>query len=225
MTPEGCISQSVPPPLLGHTGAVRSGAVEVVIAKAGAGARCGRLCRLVPHGATQVPDPASSRMESIPLLFPRSCQDFVVDLTLEHLAGQGASTVALVSDDTASSTGRSRFDAFWLTVSRVPGLEMGVALLGSFSIDFGTKAARELLRHSRLPDAVVCGSDLVALGVVREFRQSGIALAATRTEMIMMLATPMAPTSRATASKALPRQPRPGIVGYRARYGGIRNPV
>jgi hypothetical protein len=50
-------------------------------------------------------------------------------------------------------------------------------------------------------------------------------LAATRTEMIMMLATPMAPTSRATASKALPRQPRPGIVGYRARYGGIRNPV
>jgi LacI family transcriptional regulator len=164
-------------------------------------------------------------MESIPLLFPRSCQDFVVDLTLEHLAGQGASTVALVSDDTASSTGRSRFEAFWLTVSRVPGLEMGVALLGSFSIDFGTKAARELLRHSRLPDAVVCGSDLVALGVVREFRQSGIALAATRTEMIMMLATPMAPTSRATASKALPRQPRPGIVGYRARYGRIRNPV
>jgi hypothetical protein len=225
MTPEGCISQSGPPPLLGHTGAVRSGAVEVVTAKAGAGARCGRLCRLVPHGATQVPDPASSRMESIPLLFPRSCQDFVVDLTLEHLAGQGASTVALVSDDTASSTGRSRFDAFWLTVSRVPGPEMGVALLGSFSIDFGTKAARELLRHSRLPDAVVCGSDLVALGVVREFRQSGIALAATRTEMIMMLATPMAPTSRATASKALPRQPRPGIVGYRARYGGIRNPV
>ena len=176
MTPEGCISQSGPPPLLGHTGAVRSGAVEVVAAKAGAGARCGRLCRLVPHGATQVPDPASSRMESIPLPFPRSCQDFVVDLTLEHLAGQGASTVALVSDDTASSTGRSRFDAFWLTVSRVPGLEMGVALLGSFSIDFGTKAARELLRHSRLPDAVVCGSDLVALGVVREFRQSGIAI-------------------------------------------------
>jgi LacI family transcriptional regulator len=102
--------------------------------------------------------------------------DLGIRLTLEHLAGQGASTVALVSDDTASSTGRSRFDAFSLTVSRVPGLEMGEALLGSFSIDFGTKAARELLRHSRLPDAVVCGSDLAALGVVREFRQSGIAI-------------------------------------------------
>src|SRR5215510_2179272 len=99
-----------------------------------------------------------------------------IRLTLDHLAGQGASTVAFVSDSTASSTGRSRFDAFRLTVPRVPGLEMAQALLGSFSIDFGQEAARQLMRHPQLPDAVVCGSDLVALGVVREFRQSGIAI-------------------------------------------------
>jgi LacI family transcriptional regulator len=99
-----------------------------------------------------------------------------IRLTLEHLAGQGASTLAFVSDDTASSTGRSRFDAFRLTVPRVPGLEMSETLLGSFSIGFGREAAKQLMRHSPLPDAVVCGSDLVALGVVREFRQSGIAI-------------------------------------------------
>jgi len=99
-----------------------------------------------------------------------------IRLTLDHLAGQGASTVAFVSDSTASSTGRNRFDAFRLTVPRVPGLEMAQALLGSFSIDFGQEAARQLMRHPQLPDAVVCGSDLVALGVVREFRQSGIAI-------------------------------------------------
>jgi LacI family transcriptional regulator len=102
-----------------------------------------------------------------------------IRLTLEHLAGQGASTVAFVSDETASSTGRSRFDAFRLTVPRVPGLEMGETLLGSFSVEFGQEAARQLLRHSRLPDAVVCGSDLVALGIVREFRPSGIAIPET----------------------------------------------
>ncbi len=102
-----------------------------------------------------------------------------IRLTLEHLAGQGASTLAFVSDDTASSTGRSRFDAFRLTVPRVPGLEMGETLLGSFSIGFGREAAKQLMRHSLMPDAVVCGSDLVALGIVREFRQSGIAIPGT----------------------------------------------
>jgi LacI family transcriptional regulator len=53
---------------------------------------------------------------------------------------------------------------------------MAQTLLGSFSIDFGQEAARQLIRHPRLPDAVVCGSDLVTLGVVREFRQSGVAI-------------------------------------------------
>lgn len=102
-----------------------------------------------------------------------------IRLTLEHLAGQSASTVAFVSDNTASSTGRSRFDAFRLTLPRTPGLEMGETLLGSFSIDFGKEAAKQLMRNPLLPDAVVCGSDLVALGVVREFRQSGIAIPET----------------------------------------------
>jgi LacI family transcriptional regulator, galactose operon repressor len=92
---------------------------------------------------------------------------------LEHLAGQGCRTVAFVSDETASSTGRSRLDAFRLTVPRVPALAPGPVLLGSFSIEFGRKAARELLSNRPLPDAVVCGSDIIALGVVRELHQSG----------------------------------------------------
>lgn len=95
---------------------------------------------------------------------------------LEHLAAQGCRTVAFVSDGTASSTGRSRLDAFRLTVPRVPGLTAGPELLGSFTIEFGREAGRELLSSRPLPDAVVCGSDIIALGLVRELRHSGVGI-------------------------------------------------
>jgi LacI family transcriptional regulator len=103
-----------------------------------------------------------------------------IRLALEHLAAQGCRSVAFLSDATSSSTGRSRLDAFRLTLPRVAGLTEGPVLLGSFSIDFGRAAARALAvagaGGGELPDAIVCGSDLIALGVVREFGQSGIAM-------------------------------------------------
>src|SRR6266566_5481189 len=101
-----------------------------------------------------------------------------IRLALEHLAAQGCRSVAFLSDETSSSTGRSRLDAFRLTLPRVAGLTEGPVLLGSFSIDFGREAARALAvaGAGELPDAIVCGSDLIALGVVREFGQSGIAM-------------------------------------------------
>jgi LacI family transcriptional regulator len=99
-----------------------------------------------------------------------------IRLALEHLADQGCQEVAFLSDATSSSTGRSRMDAFRLTLPRVPGLRQGPVLLGSFSIDFGREAARALIAAGKLPDAIVCGSDLIALGVVREFGHARIAI-------------------------------------------------
>ena len=99
-----------------------------------------------------------------------------IRLVLEHLAGQGCRTVAFLSDETSSSTGRSRLDAFRLTLPRVPGLREGPVLLGSFSLAFGRSATRSLIASGQLPDAVVCGSDIIALGAVREFHTAGIAI-------------------------------------------------
>lgn len=99
-----------------------------------------------------------------------------IRLALEHLAEQNCRTVAFVSAEASSSTGRSRLDSFRLTLPRVAGLAEDQVHLGSFTIEFGREAARSLLGAARLPDAVVCGSDLIALGMVREFRRSGIAI-------------------------------------------------
>jgi len=97
-----------------------------------------------------------------------------IRLALEHLAGQGCRKVAFASAAPSSSTGRSRLDAFRLTLPRVDGLVEGPVLLGSFAIDFGREAARTLAASRSRPDAIVCGSDLIALGVVRELSQRGV---------------------------------------------------
>jgi len=99
-----------------------------------------------------------------------------IRLVLEHLAAQGCRTIGFVSDDAASSTGRSRSEAIHATIARMPDLTLGPELLGFFSIAFGGKAARTLMENVPLPDAIVCGSDLIALGLVRELRAGGVSI-------------------------------------------------
>lgn len=93
---------------------------------------------------------------------------------LAHLAGAGARRIAFVSDEGHSSTGRGRLDAFESEIRRFPILSTDPHLLGEFSVDFGRQAARRLLRRRQLPDAVLCGADLIALGVVRELAEHGV---------------------------------------------------
>ena len=49
-------------------------------------------------------------------------------------------------------------------------------LLGEFSIEWGEASVERLTRGGTLPDAVVCGDDLIALGVTRACRARGLAV-------------------------------------------------
>ena len=93
---------------------------------------------------------------------------------LEHVVDVGARNVTFVSDTAFSSTGHRRLDAFEIEVRRVKQLVAGPPLLGTFSVEFGREAVRQLLRRRRLPDAIICGADIIALGVVRELSDCGI---------------------------------------------------
>lgn len=99
-----------------------------------------------------------------------------IRLILEHLIEQDCRRVVFVSGESGSSTGRSRLEAFRTSVERFPTLRAAAPLLGSFSVEFGREAARRVLRAKRLPDAIVCGSDIIALGVVRGLHEAGIAI-------------------------------------------------
>ena len=97
-----------------------------------------------------------------------------VRAALDHLVEQGCRDVVFVSDAGSTSTGRSRLQAFQVGVRQVMGLKGSPPFLGTFSLDFGKEVVDELMRRRRLPDAVVCGADIVALGVLRALRMHGV---------------------------------------------------
>ncbi len=98
---------------------------------------------------------------------------------LEHVAEQGCHDVVFVSDSAASSTGRNRLEAFEQGIRRVDGLKARTPLLGAFSLAFGREAVQKLTQRRPLPDALICGSDLIALGAIRELHRQDIAIPAT----------------------------------------------
>lgn len=77
------------------------------------------------------------------------------------------------SAEPASSSAHLRLDAFEQAVSAGANGSSSV-LLGQFTVDWGREAARRLPAVGPLPDAVVCGADIVAIGVLTELREAGV---------------------------------------------------
>lgn len=96
-----------------------------------------------------------------------------------HLRATGRRRLAFVGAAPDTSTARQRLEAFRAEV----GADAAV-WLGDYSLDWGRQAAAALLEAAAagpdgLPEAVVCGNDLVAIGVVRGLRDAGVALPGT----------------------------------------------
>jgi LacI family transcriptional regulator len=49
-------------------------------------------------------------------------------------------------------------------------------VLGLFTMQFGRDAAKEIVSRGWLPDAIVCGSDLIALGAIQGLRDLGVSV-------------------------------------------------
>jgi LacI family transcriptional regulator len=91
-----------------------------------------------------------------------------------HVAARGADAV-LVSGGAGSSTGVERQRGFEEACAEA-GLAARPALLGDFDAATGRRAARALLAEGPLPGTIVCGADLIALGVLEELRAAGVAV-------------------------------------------------
>jgi LacI family transcriptional regulator len=98
-----------------------------------------------------------------------------INLVLDHLVELGATTVRFVSSAIISSASRSRLAAFWQGVEK-RGMHPGEPILGRFTTNFGKEAVATILDEGAMPDAIVCGSDLVALGVIGQLRAEGISV-------------------------------------------------
>jgi LacI family transcriptional regulator len=89
-----------------------------------------------------------------------------MDLLIDHLARSGARSAVLVGADATTSVGRERQAAFDTAMARV-GIVARKAILDRFTLEFGARAGKLLATRRSLPDAVVAGDDLIAIGVIR----------------------------------------------------------
>ncbi len=92
-----------------------------------------------------------------------------------HLTERDVTRVALVGGPESSSTGRGRSRAFERAVANSSSLTVSVRESGDFSTAFGREAARRIL-CGVAPEAIVCGSDIIALGVMAELRRRRVAV-------------------------------------------------
>jgi LacI family transcriptional regulator len=96
-----------------------------------------------------------------------------MDLLVDHVVARGARSVALVSADRTTSVGRERQTAFAAAATRA-GVSAHRPILDRFTLEFGERAGHLLAARRSLPDAVVAGDDLIAVGVIRGLTAHGI---------------------------------------------------
>ncbi len=96
-----------------------------------------------------------------------------IRMVVDHLVEEGCSSIGFVSGAPTSSTGRSRLQAFRAGMRRHPRVAPVEPILDKFTWQSGSRAVQRLHGEGRMPDGIVCGSDLVALGVIRELHSLG----------------------------------------------------
>jgi len=98
-------------------------------------------------------------------------------LVMTHLAAAGARSAAFVTSELTNSSTTLRLRGFrqWSRRLGIREVADGV-VLGDYSVDSGDAAARRLLASDDRPDAIVCADDLIAMGVLRAARETGVSV-------------------------------------------------
>ncbi|MFO8076356.1 MAG: LacI family DNA-binding transcriptional regulator [Egibacteraceae bacterium] len=99
-----------------------------------------------------------------------------VDLVLDHLVEVVGAHPAtrLVSATPVDSAARARCEAYADAVAEGRVDDPAPPLLGEFTVDWGREAATALVADGALPRALVCGNDLIALGVLAGLAEQGV---------------------------------------------------
>jgi LacI family transcriptional regulator len=100
--------------------------------------------------------------------------DAGIDSVVDHLLGLGRDRLAFVGASRRDSTGRERAEAFE-RASRRTAVEPAGMELGAYSVAWGREAGARLAERTlEPPNGIVCGNDLIALGVLSSLRDAGL---------------------------------------------------
>ena len=97
-----------------------------------------------------------------------------IRMIVDHLASRGNRRMTFVGAEGGISTAQARLEAYQGAVAAIGGEGGDDIMLGSYSVDWGWEAGLEIADRPRLPDAVVCANDLIAVGVIRRLLSRGI---------------------------------------------------
>lgn len=93
---------------------------------------------------------------------------------IDHLAGKARRRLSFVGARQTVSTARERLEAYRKHVRELDPPSADRVWLGEFTVEWGEEAADRILADGSRPDAVVCGNDLIAAGVIRRLRTRGL---------------------------------------------------
>jgi LacI family transcriptional regulator len=96
-------------------------------------------------------------------------------LAVRHLVGRGYRKIAYLGGKLSSPANTIRMDAYKKTLTDA-GIEVREDLInnGGFSLESGYQRIASMFRLANPPDAVFCGNDIIALGVLQYVRDHGI---------------------------------------------------
>jgi DNA-binding LacI/PurR family transcriptional regulator len=92
-----------------------------------------------------------------------------VELAVDHLVERGRSHIACISGPKENTSGLQRAAVFRRQLA-ARGLEPARVMHAAFSVAGGEAAARDLLAEGGPVDAIVCGNDAIAIGVLNVLR-------------------------------------------------------
>lgn len=93
----------------------------------------------------------------------------------DYLIRAGYRKIAFVEGSFATSGGKQRLEGYRQAMEAA-GIPVNPAILmeGDYTIEYGREAAKEILQKRNQVEAIMTGSDLVAIGIVAQLQQSGL---------------------------------------------------
>jgi len=92
---------------------------------------------------------------------------------IDHLRERGCTTFAYIGARPTTSTAAERLRAFQDLAAQIHTPDHWL-LLGEFTTSWGQAAAQRMLDAAVLPDAIVCGADVIAVSLLTALRGSGV---------------------------------------------------
>jgi LacI family transcriptional regulator len=97
---------------------------------------------------------------------------------VEHLLGQGCRSFGYLGARPETSAGQERLDGFLAHAKQADPAAADRVQLGDVSVAWGYEATARLLEGGPAPEAIVCASDLAAIGALQALRERGVSVPA-----------------------------------------------